>query len=877
MPISEDLFAIIERIIDRQHTDADLAILSRSISTNPDRESSRTSLQIGKYGVNIGQGQDIHIGDKIYQGADADTIREIVASLVRELEFRDSQLREKQPHRKATYAVKYIPHTSVNHFVGRSKELKKIHEQLHQQNAVVISAVAGMGGVGKTELARKYAIDREADYPGGICWLRARDTNLAAGIIQFVQLQMGLEVPQKDFHGNTLTLHQQVTWCWQNWQPSQGLVLIVFDDVTNFEDFSELLPTNKRFRVLMTTRLRNLDRKIEEIPLDVLSQNETLELLRSIIGEKKVNKELAIATELCRWLGYLPLGIELVGRNFLKKPPHWTLREMLEQLKQRRLDNSAVFAAFELSWVELNPQTQKIAVLLSLFATDIFVWEWVELTAQLLNWDKLDVELAIEQLYQRHLVQCIEEKNICYYKIHPLIQEFLQIKSIDISEINELKQAFSNTFATIARSINYPPTLTVINSVKNAIPHLMEVTDNLIDRVSDENLYWAFTGLVRFYGEQGLYELAESWCKRCVSTIKSRLGDKHPDFAGSLNNLAGVYISQGKYEAAEPLYLEALELRKQILGEHHPYFASSLNNLAELYKAQGKYEAAESLYLETLELRKQQNHPCYAASLSNLAGLYKLQGKYELAEILYLKALEIEKHRPEKNDRNIVDSLNRLAELYRSQERYTEAEPIFIESLELGKRIHGENHPNNAIVLNNLALLKYDQADYEKAEKFALQSLELDKLFLGKAHPDFAITIHNLALIYRAQKRYGEAEALFLNSLEIKTHVLSEEHPLIADTIYALGYMYRLQKRYSEAESFCWRALELDKSIWGEHHPNVARSLNNLAELYSEQQRYEEAEFLYQQSLGIIDRLLGSNHPQTTKIRKMLEFLRMQH
>jgi tetratricopeptide (TPR) repeat protein len=881
MPVSEDLFVIVERIINHHESAEDLETLRLLIGTN----SSHESLQIGKYGVNVGQGQDIHIGDKIYQGADAETIREIIAPLIREL-----QLRESVPSQKAANAVKYIPHTGVSHFVGRSKELTKIHEKLHQQNAVVISAVAGMGGVGKTELVIKYALEHEADYPGGICWLSARDANLAAGIIQFVQLHMGLKVPQKDFHENPLTLNQQVGWCWQNWQPLLGLVLVVFDDVTNLENLSELLPTNNRFRVLMTTRLRNLNPKIEEIPLDVLSPNESLEFLINLVGKKKVNKELATAKELCQWLGYLPLGIELVGRHLVKKPPHWTLAQILEQLQQQRIHDRAtivqqkilspvqtsVLAAFELSWVELNPTTQKIAVLLSLFAGDIFVWKWVESTAKLLNWHESDVELAIEQLYQRHLVQCVEEKNTCYYKIHPLIREFLQIKSIEISENSELKQAFSSTFVEIARSIPYPLTLNIINSVKNAIPHLAEVAENLIDAVGNENLYWTFTGLARFYGEQGLYGLAETWYQRCVSAVKSRLGEKHPDFAGSLNNLARIYISQGKYETAESLCLEALELRKQLLGENHPYFATSLSSLAELYKSQGKYEAAEPLFIQVLDLLKKQNHPCFAASLSSLAGLYKSQGKYELAEILYLKALDLEKHRWDKNDRNVVASLDSLAELYRSQERYTEAEPIYIESLELGRRLLGEQHPINAIVLNNLALLKYDQGYYEEAEKFALQSLELDKLLLGEEHPDFATDIHNLALIYRAQNRYREAEELFLKSLEIKTNTLVKGHPLIADTIYALGFMYRLQERYIEAEPLCLRALELDKYIWGENHLNVVRSLDNLAELYCQLQRYEEAEFLYQQALGIIDRILEPNHPKTIAIREKLESLRTQ-
>ncbi|MEH2144529.1 NACHT domain-containing protein [Nostoc sp.] len=39
--------------------------------------SGQNVVQLGKYNINIGEGQDIHIGDKVYQGADAQTIRSI--------------------------------------------------------------------------------------------------------------------------------------------------------------------------------------------------------------------------------------------------------------------------------------------------------------------------------------------------------------------------------------------------------------------------------------------------------------------------------------------------------------------------------------------------------------------------------------------------------------------------------------------------------------------------------------------------------------------------------------------------------------------------------------------------------------------------------
>ena len=124
-----------------------------------------------------------------------------------------------------------------------------------------------MGGVGKTELAVQYAQKHENDYPGGICWLNVRGTNLAAEIIQFVQQQMGLKVPQKDIQENPLTLEQQIAWCWQHWQPPEGFVLIILDDVTNLEDISELLPSFQRFRVLITTRFRDIDTNVRKYPL----------------------------------------------------------------------------------------------------------------------------------------------------------------------------------------------------------------------------------------------------------------------------------------------------------------------------------------------------------------------------------------------------------------------------------------------------------------------------------------------------------------------------------------------------------------------------------------------------------------------------------
>ena len=84
--------------------------------------------------------------------------------------------------------------------------------------------------------------------------------------------------------------------------------------------------------------------------------------------------------------------------------------------------------------------------------------------------------------------------------------------------------------------------------------------------------------------------------------IQELLGDRHPNVATSLNNLAGLYQSQGKYEEAEPLLKQALSLSQELLGDRHPDVASSLNNLAMLYHSQGRSETAESLYVRALQI-----------------------------------------------------------------------------------------------------------------------------------------------------------------------------------------------------------------------------------------------------------------------------------
>jgi tetratricopeptide (TPR) repeat protein len=773
-------------------------------------------------------------------------------------------------------------------FIGRERELDRIHELLQQQNRIAISAIAGMGGVGKTELALQYARRHLNDFPGGVYWFSAKAGDVKAQWVEFAIAYF----PNFAIPDYLETLIRQVEYCFQQCPP--GNVLVIFDDVSDYnavKDCLDVIP--ERFKVLLTTRLQ-FGKKVETLTLDVLSPEQAMALLTLLVGEDRIQQQLGEAENLCKWLGYLPLGLELVGR-YLRRKPDLSLAEMLRRLEEKRLkqialekpkseaDMTAQFgvqAAFDLSWQELDEEAKRLLCLLGIFAPAAIPWWLVENCLPDAEAEELE-ETRDESLVNLHLLQ---RTDAGMYRLHPLIREYCWLKLEEFAQIEScqgmaerLKQAFVTALVGVAKQIPQQITRKEVASLSSAIPHLEGVAYHLSEYLEDKNLIWPFTGLGWFYEGQVLYEPAEFWYKQCVAVAQHRLGSEHPDLALGLNNLADLYHEQGRYSEAEPLYQQALEIKRQSLPDNHPDLATSLNNLAGLYYAQGRYSEAEPLYQQALEIKRQSlpdNHPDLATSLNNLAGLYYAQGRYSEAEPLYQQALEIKRQSLPDNHPDLATSLNNLAGLYYAQGRYSEAEPLYQQALEIKRQSLPDNHPSLATSLNNLADLYREQGRYSEAEPLYQQALEIKRQSLPDNHPSLATSLGNLASLYREQGRYSEAEPLCRQALEIHRQSLPDNHPSLATSLNNLGKLYYAQGRYSEAEPLYRQALEIDRKSLPDNHPSLARDLNNLAELYRAQRRYSEAEPLYRQALEIFETQLGLQHPHTVIVRNNLEHLK---
>ena len=633
-----------------------------------------------------------------------------------------------------------LPRSGAVKFVGRDEKLAELHARLQGGERLAITAIKGMGGIGKTELALQYAIAqfKAGSYPGGICWLRARDQEIATQITAFAQSHLGLTLPE-------LEVEEQVRFCWQQWPA--GNVLVAIDDVTDYGKIERYLPpSDPRFRLLLTTRL-NLGRSVESFSIEELDEASALALLEEIVADGRVRAQWEAAKRLCAWVGCLPLGLELLGR-YLADDEDLSIEAVLEELEETRLAaealqavspgmtaNLGVVQALELSWRELSEQARDVACGLGMFAVAPIPWDLVERCFEQVE-EKVLRKVRQKELLYRSLLKRVGQGQ---YQLHQIVQEFFRVKLEQKGEAeNAVKGSFCSALVAVAESIEQGLTLDEANEIRAAIVHIEEFGESWADGLSDEDFTAPFIGVACFYREQGLYSLALPWCEACLEKTKKRFGDHHPEVATSLNNLALLYRDQGKYAAAEPLLQEALALRKALLGDRHPDVATSLNNLAELYRDQGEYGAAEPLYQEALTLRKSLLGDCHPS---------------------------------------VAMSLNNLAELYREKGEYAAAEPLYQEALVLYKVLLGNCHPSVAMSLNNLALLYCGQGKYVVAEPLYQEALARYKALLGDRHPHVAITQWNLGVLYQEQGKYAEARALYEQALAIAQTTLGAEHP----------------------------------------------------------------------------------------------------
>lgn len=162
-------------------------------------------------------------------------------------------------------------------FVGRRDELAQLHAALRAEGMVVVCAVAGLGGIGKSTLVARYAMEHATEYTQ-VVWVNAENAvSLEAGLTDFelaLEPQLARTVPGEGLVRRAL-----------EWLATHRDWLLVLDNVADPGLVRDLLPRLGAGRVVVTSRRATGWAGIAEpLRLDVLEAGAARALVHRMSG-----------------------------------------------------------------------------------------------------------------------------------------------------------------------------------------------------------------------------------------------------------------------------------------------------------------------------------------------------------------------------------------------------------------------------------------------------------------------------------------------------------------------------------------------------------------------------------------------------------------
>jgi tetratricopeptide (TPR) repeat protein len=506
--------------------------------------------------------------------------------------------------------------------IGREDELDGIEKIFQLDDSLLL--LNGLGGIGKTTLAKEY-IKQYINSYDHIAYVEFKN-NIKESFVSAFSYYFKFE---------SQTIEEQFNELIYKLETIEGNNLLVVDNLENQKDLNIIKDIATNFKLLITSRVKF--NGIENYHIDTLSKEKAKELfLQSHNTDKNIDNIL-------KYIGYHTLFITLTAQ-VLENSDVLTIEKLEEKFKNKEFG--------DISNLDDNFDTKKFDKYLSeLFKVNELKDEELDILKKLSLFPSYDIEfddlkefLVIENEVEfSNILNKLSKtgwliKDKTTYKLHQIIKEFFLSNHKPIfDEVEEIIISLGNIIADLYEK-NPVDTFPLI-------PYVTSVLDNIEDE--NEIVAISYNNISQIYQAMGELEKALEYQKKDLKIIKEILGKKHPDLATSYNNISMIYQVMGELEKALEYQKKTIEIREEILDEKHPDLAASYNNISMIYKAMGELEKALEYQKKALELREEilgEKHPDLAQSYNNISLIFIVKKDFKSAKIYIDKAVNILKY-----------------------------------------------------------------------------------------------------------------------------------------------------------------------------------------------------------------------------------------
>ncbi|HXT88941.1 MAG TPA: BTAD domain-containing putative transcriptional regulator, partial [Trebonia sp.] len=556
-------------------------------------------------------------------------------------------------------------------FTGRKEQTCAMTDVLTRRDgrpaALVITAVSGTGGIGKSTLAVHVAHQVAGEFPNGQLYVNLGGTSgdpadphdVLARMLRDLGVAVS-DVPaaeaERAARYRTLLARRRV--------------LVVLDDARDTAQVSPLLPGAASCAVVVTSRARLADLPgAYRVDLDVLEEGEALELFTRIVGAARVGAEPAATALVVRACAGLPLAIRITAAKLASRSG-WTIQSIAEKLAAERdrlvefrYGDLAVRASFRLSYDGLGEPAARAFRFLGLTPPGLVS---LSAAAALLGATAGSAEELLDILTEANMVQAPRHGH---YQLHDLLRLYAAELATDRQGETESDDAvtrlvtwYAAALRAAARAIAQGQSLPQNASAElDVAPELIPEFDSFASGLhwcleEQQQLVWA----VRSAAAIGRHDLSAMlgtllWMYGTVAAhmhdflVTQQIGLESARKLGDLRaqawlhgGLGDALSKAGDSAAAVASFEEALALGQRVGSPLS--IASKHNNLATAYHEAGRcQEALTQFRLAQAILTKHGNDLWLAIALRNEAECHRDSGDYTEALTRYAASAEVSK------------------------------------------------------------------------------------------------------------------------------------------------------------------------------------------------------------------------------------------